>query len=393
MAILKRAIEDTLKRLSKGFPIVGIMGPRQSGKTTLARLLFGDKPYVSLEDPDVFEYANDDPKGFLSQYQKGAIFDECQRVPSLFSYLQRIVDESNKMGLFILTSSQQFGLRSKISQSLAGRIGLVTLLPFTLEEAKLANKSYRLFDQMRTGFYPPLYDRSLLPTDWFASYLQTYVEKDVRQLINIKDLKAFQTFVRMCAGRVGQLVNLSSLGNDCGMSHVTTKDWLSVLEASYLIYTLEPHFRNFSKRLIKSSKVYFHDTGLLCYLLNIKDSQDLNTHPFRGQIFENFIINEYFKSSYNRGELPDFYFWRDNSGTEIDLLYEQKGKIIPVEIKSGQTISKDYFKNILLWQKYAGEEGGEGIVIYGGDEDQKRSNQIVYSWKNYTDYLPATGSI
>ena len=387
MSYIPRNCISTLERLKKGFPLVGIVGPRQSGKTTLARHAFSYKPYVSLEDPDIFEFATTDPKGFLDQYPEGAILDECQRVPLLFSYLQRIVDESKIMGHFILTGSQQFGLRSQISQSLAGRIGMITLLPFSLQELQHAKKSKILFEQMHSGFFPPLYDRSIEPRDWFASYLQTYIERDVRQLIKIKDLKTFQTFIRMCAGRAGQIVNLSSLGNDCGVSHVTIKDWLSVLEASFVTYSLRPHFQNFSKRLIKSPKIYFYDIGLLCYLLNIKNSEDLALHSCRGNIFENFIINEFCKSSFNSGEVPDYYFWRDNSGTEIDLIFEMKGKLIPVEIKSGQTITNDYFKNILLWKKYAGDLGDEGFIIYGGGIDQKRSKLPVYSWKNTSSYL------
>lgn len=387
LAFTERAAEATLKRLANSFPVIGITGPRQAGKTTLARHCFPEKPYVSLEDPDQLDFAQNDPRRFLSQFQQGAVLDEVQRCPELFSYLQGIVDEAQQMGQFILTGSQQFGFRAKMSQTLAGRIGLIHLLPFSYSELANHNAMPKSLDGvLYKGFYPPVYQRNIPPNDWYAAYVQTYIERDVQQLIKVKDLNAFRTFLRLCAGRAGQMVNLSSIGNDCGISHNTVKEWLSVLEASYIVFQLPPHFKNFSKRLIKSPKLYFHDTGLLAWLLGIKEPQQIAMHAMRGAIFENFIISELLKSQYAKGEPSNLYVWRDNNGLEVDVIIDKGDVLIPIEIKSGQTINKDFFKNLKKWRSLAGNEAQQSYLIYGGEQDQDRSDAKVLSWRHLGNF-------
>ena len=382
-SFITRTAEYTLKRLAASFPVIGITGPRQAGKTTLARYYFSEKPYVSLEDPDQLDFAHTDPRRFLGQFPRGAILDEVQRCPDLFSYLQRIVDETRLMGQFILTGSQQFGFRAGISQTLAGRIGLIHLLPFSFKELSAAGvSSDSLDDILFKGFYPPVYDRNIQPADWYGAYVQTYIERDVQQLIKVKDLNAFRTFLRICAGRAGQVINLSSIGNDCGLSYNTVKEWLSVLEASYLIFQLPPHHRNFSKRLIKRTKLYFHDSGLLAWLLGIRHSRQMTMHAMRGAIFENFIIGELLKHQYAMGVPASIYMWRDNNGLEIDVIIDQGDRVIPVEIKAGQTVNRDFFRNIRKWQKLAGDEASQAYLVYGGDQNQDRDDACVISWRS-----------
>lgn len=395
MAIRTRFVErnaaKTLKRLSKSFPVIGITGPRQAGKTTLAQHHFPKKPYVSLENPDQLDFAHTDPKGFLAQFPKGAILDEVQRCPSLFSYLQGLVDATGQMGQFVLTGSQQFGFRAQLSQTLAGRIGLIHLLPFSVSELS-ANGGIPLSlnELLWKGFYPPVYDRSIQPNDWYANYTQTYIERDVQQLIQVKDLNAFRTFLRICAGRAGQIINLSGIGNDCGVSHNTIKEWLSVLEAGYIVFRLPPHFKNFSKRLIKSPKLYFYDTGLLCWLLGIKQPDQLATNPLRGAIFENFVIGEILKTQYANGDTPSLYFWRDNIGLEIDLIIDRGQTLIPVEIKAGQTVNPDFLKNLEKWKTLAGEVAQTAFLVYGGEQAQKRSTAHILPWN---DLKPLLGKL
>ncbi|MEE8057439.1 MAG: ATP-binding protein [Pseudomonadales bacterium] len=382
-AFLPRTAEATLKRLATSFPVIGITGPRQAGKTTLARHEFAEKPYISLEDPDQLDFAQTDPRRFLGQFKRGAVLDEVQRCPQLFSYLQRIVDEAQQMGQFVLTGSQQFGFREKITQTLAGRIGLIHLLPFSASELKASGLVPESLDNvLYKGFYPPLYDRHIQPNDWYAAYVQTYIERDVQQLIKVKDLNAFRTFLRLCAGRAGQIVNLSGIGNDCGVSHNTVREWLSVLEASYIVFQLQPHFNNFSKRMIKSPKLYFYDTGLLVWLLGIKQAEHIAMHAMRGALFENFIIGELLKHQYAQGEPSSLYFWRDNNGLEIDVIIDQGDELIPVEIKAGQTINKDFFKNLKKWRALAGDKANQAYLIYGGDQVQDRSDANVLPWRH-----------
>jgi len=378
-----RTASATLLRFQRGFPVTGITGPRQAGKTTLARITFPDKPYVTLEDPDQLDFARTDSRRFLERFPGGAILDEVQRCPEVFSYLQGIVDRHQVMGEFILTGSQQFGFREQVSQSLAGRIAILHLLPFSSAELRTHGvQAHMLDEEILRGFYPPLHERPVSPADWYASYVQTYVERDVQQVLHVKDVNNFRLLLRLCAGRVGQLLNLSSIGNDAGVSHNTIKEWLSVLEASYITFRLPPHYKNFSKRLIRSPKLYFFDTGLLCWLLGIRSPEQLATHALRGAIFENYVIADTAKMYYSNGEVPPFYFWRDQSGLEIDLIVERAGKLLPVEIKSGQTLIADFFKGLNRWSKLAGKDGLNPVLVYGGDEVQERTGARVLGWQH-----------
>ncbi len=389
--MITRTISKKLLELSTQYPVVAINGPRQSGKTTLVRHVFPDMKYMSLEDPDTREFAITDPRGFLSICSEGAILDEVQRSPDLFSYIQTIVDEKKEEGLFILTGSFNFGLMEGITQSLAGRTGLLTLLPFSYHELETASMAPSTLETLLyKGYYPRIYDKNLPPSEWYANYLTTYLERDVRALKKIPDLDQFQKFIKMCAGRCGQLLNLSSLGNDCGITHNTAKAWLSVLRASYVIFTLQPHHKNFNKRLVKSPKLYFNDTGLLCYLLGISKAEDLKTHSLRGSIFESWVISELLKGRYNRGLKENLYFWRDNTGNEVDCIIEQGNSLIPLEIKSGETISKDFFKGLSYWSKISGASQSEAYLIYGGDLSQKRSDGVVEGWKSFAEKLSLT---
>ncbi|MDO9529220.1 MAG: ATP-binding protein [Syntrophales bacterium] len=386
--MIPRLAHKTLNELKKRYPVVAITGPRQSGKTTLARHSFPDKPYVSLEDPDQLEFANEDPRGFLARFPDGALLDEVQRCPALLSYIQTNIDLDGRQGLFILTGSQQFGLLSKITQTLAGRVGLVPLLPFSTGELKNQKNTFNdLNELLFKGLYPPIYDRNIPPSNWYANYIVTYIERDVRQILNVKDLSTFQRFVRMCAARTGQLLNLVSLGNDCGISHNTAKAWLTVLEASYIVFLLYPHYNNFGKRLVKSPKIYFYDTGLAAWLLGIQNIDHLSIHPMRGSLFECLVIGELLKDRFNRGLPSNIFFWRDNLGTEIDVLIEEGNTLMPVEIKSGQTITRDYFTGLRKWRKITGSSEDPQYLVYGGDENQVRSGVNVLSWRSITDEL------
>jgi len=305
-------------------------------------------PYLSLEDPDTLELASSDPRGFLHLYRDGLVIDEAQRAPKLFSYLQTLSDEAPRPGRFILTGSQQFGLLSRISQSLAGRVGILQLLPFAVEELNAASIPLPDLDQLLfQGLYPALYDRPVSPAQWHSSYVMTYVERDLRQMLNVRDLAAFQRFLRMCAARIGQLLNLSSLALDCGITHNTARSWLSILEASYVVFLLQPHFRNFGKRLVRSPKLYFYDAGLAAWLLNIQDAAHLALHPQREGLFECLIASELLKCRFNKGLPPNLYFWRNNKGDEIDLIVDRGEELIPVEIKSGRTLNADFFSALI----------------------------------------------
>ncbi|HHH48137.1 MAG TPA: ATP-binding protein [Gammaproteobacteria bacterium] len=361
--------------------MVVVTGPHQSGKSTLVRHAFPGHSYVSLEDLDQREFAETDPRGFLNQFGDGAILDEAQRCPALFSYLQTRVDERQQPGEFILTGSQQFGLLSGITQSLAGRAALLTLLPMTCDELQHAGKVDRNLDKILfDGAFPPIYDRGLEPHPWYGNYVRTYLERDVRQLINVRDLGSFQRFLKLCAGRTGQLLNLSSLANDCGITHNTAKAWISVLEASYIVHLLPPHHQNFNKRLVKTPKLYFLDTGLACRLLGIRNSEQLATHVQRGALFETWVISELLKARYNAGETSNLYFWRDRSGHEVGLLIDQGTHLSPLEIKFGQTINRDYFKGLEFWKKLAGESAGKAWLVYGGDSRQTHTDVTILPW-------------
>lgn len=380
--MLKRLAATTLTTMAKYYPVLAITGPRQAGKTTLARYLFADKPYITLEDLDQRHFAETDPRGFLAQFSQGAILDEIQRCPQLFSYIQSIVDNKKNSGLFILTGSQQFGLLSNITQSLAGRVGLIQLLPFSLLELKNTKQHPKSVNELLfQGLYPPLYDRSVPPSNWYANYVMTYIERDARQLINVRDLHTFQLFVRMCAARTGQLLNLSSLANDCGITHNTAKAWISVLEASYILFLLHPHHSNFNKRLVKTPKLYFYDTGLACWLLGIQQAEQLAIHPMRGALFETWVTAELIKARFNKGQPSNLYFWRDSQGHEVDLLIESGEKLKPVEIKAGHTINSDYFNGLKYWQELAGKTSEAAWLIYAGDIQQERTQCHVIGWQ------------
>ena len=380
--MIPRQAAPVLQNLALGYPILAITGPRQAGKTTLAQTTFPDKRYLSLEDPDQRAFAEEDPRAFLARLPQGAILDEAQRCPALFSYLQTRVDAEKKMGQFVLTGSQQFGLLSNITQTLAGRVGMVQLLPFSLQEMQRGELAINdLDDLMWRGMYPPVHDRQLAPEQWFANYLVTYVERDVRQLIEVQNLSLFQRFIKLCAARCGQLLNLSSLASDCGVSHNTVRAWISVLEASYVVFLLQPHHQNFGKRLVKTPKLYFVDTGLAAFLLGIRDPQHLSIHSARGALFENFVISELLKRRYNEGLPSNLFFWRNNAGDEVDLVIEQGEQLIPVEIKSGQTFSSDFLVGLQKWMRLAGETCLAPRLVYGGEENMTRSGILVQSWK------------
>ena len=385
--MLPREAAASLKRLAGWYPVVAVTGPRQAGKTTLARASFPDKPYASLEDTDVRGFALADPRGFLGQFPDGAILDEVQRAPELFSYLQTLVDADRRLGRFILTGSQQFGLIEKIGQSLAGRVGFLHLLPFSWPELAAVPATPSLESVLWAGFYPPLHDRGIPPQQWFSDYLTTYVERDARQAINVRDLGAFHRFVLMCAARTAQLLNLSALAADCGITHNTAKSWLSVLEASYLVALLPPYHRNFGKRLTKTPKLYFLDCGFAAWLAGVRDAAQLVSGPLRGPLFETFVVGEFLKHKRNHLRPEELYFWRDAAGNEIDLLVERGERLFPVECKSGATIAPDWFAGLSRFLALSGAAGG--ALIYGGETNQPRQVTPVYAWRQIGQALAA----
>lgn len=386
--MLSRAINPTLHRLAASFPVLAITGPRQSGKTTLARALFADKPYVSLEDPIERAFAQEDPRGFLARFGQGAVFDEAQRWPDLFSHLQGMVDADRQPGRFVLTGSQQFGLLAGVSQSLAGRVGMTRLLPLAATEIPAVSQGQlSLNGLMIKGGYPALHTQPVEPADWFASYIATYVERDVRQVLNIQSLPTFQRFLRLCAGRVGQLLNVSALASEAGITAQTAKNWLAVLESSDLIHRLPPYFRNFGKRLVKMPKLYFLDTGLVCWLLGIRSEEVLALHPLRGALFENWVVAECIKARYNRGLPADLYFWRDNNGLEADLIFEQGERLQMVEIKSGQTVTSDMVRAGQRAARMAEDLALPPWLIHGGDDTYERSGVRILGWQTFHEAL------
>ncbi len=379
----KRTAQNELRVLATQFKAVAVVGPRQSGKTTLVRMVFPDKAYVSLENPDIRHFALADPRGFLATYPNGAILDEVQRAPELFSYLQQILDEATTKGLFILTGSNNFLIQENISQSLAGRVGYLFLLPLSIEEISVDNSNANQL--IFTGGYPALYNGTLEPGRFYANYIRTYIERDVRLIKNITDLFAFERFIRLCAGRTGQLLNMSSLAVEVGVDVKTISSWIGVLETSFIVFRLQPWHQNFNKRIVKMSKLYFYDTGLSSALLGIETPEQLQLHPFRGSLFENLVIVEFLKKRFNQGKPGNLYFWRDSTGNEVDLIIDSALSAIPVEIKSGQTITDDYFRTLLFWNKLS--DNKKGYVVYGGSEIQKRSNGITILPYTKTDEI------
>ncbi len=379
--MIPRTLAETLLRLARNFPVVAVTGPRQSGKTTLARAVFADKPYVSLEDPIERAFAMEDPRGFLARFEKGAVFDEAQRWPDLFSYLQGMVDTERAPGRFVLTGSQQFGLLAGVTQSLAGRVGLTRLLPLTFDEMPASSQQLTIDSMLLLGGYPLLHSQPIMASDWFASYVATYIERDVRQVLNVQDMGAFQRFLRLCAGRSGQLLNLSTLAGEAGISHSTARAWLSVLESSDLVFLLPPYHRNFGKRLVKTPKLYFLDSGLACWLLGVRSPEVLALHPSRGALFETWVVAEFVKGRFNLGVPADLYFWRDNNGLEADLVFEMGTRLQPVEIKSGQTVTRDYLRAGQASGRFAGDEALPPWLIYGGNESYERSGVRVLGWR------------
>ena len=377
MDLLPRTAENYLRQVAGHYPVVTITGPRQSGKTTLCRKVFPEKKYLSLENLDTRQYAADDPRGFLAGLADGAILDEIQNVPELLSYIQGIVDEGERKGLFILTGSQQFEVSNAINQSLAGRTAILKLLPFSIEELSALQLDLSIDRLLLTGFYPRIWKERLDPVEALANYLETYVERDIRQLINIRDLSLFQRFLTLSASRVGQLLNLNTLAADTGISHQTARNWMTLLEASFIVFRMPPFFTNIGKRLVKSPKLYFYDVGLAGHLLGLESELHVNRHPLRGNLFENMIIIEALKYRLHRGKRGNLSFYRDSNGNEVDLLLGLGPDFFPIEIKAGMTINRDYFKGLQNIGGLFNLPHGSGL-IYGGNERQERTGTAIY---------------
>lgn len=389
--MIKRDILPELLSLAKQFPAVAVMGPRQSGKSTLVKEAFPEYAYVSLEDIDKRAIAKDDPRGFLTSFsqRKGVIIDEVQEVPELFSYMHGIIDQAHRPGFFILTGSQHFLMYEKITQTLAGRIALLTLLPLSVNELKQSNLlADNMEPQLLKGFYPRLYSQEIDVQKWCSSYISTYVEKDVRQVLKITDVLTFQKFLKLCASRVGNLINYAELARDCEISPHTAKEWISVLETSFVIKLVAPYHNNFNKRVTKSPKLYFYDSALICLLLGIKTAEELYMHPIKGAIFESFVMSEIFKYSFNLGERPQIYFWRDVQGHEIDCVIEKSlGHTIPIEIKAGKTIGADFFKGLIDWQTITDQNEVQSYVVYGGNELITHKHGRIFAWNSIEKML------
>ncbi|MBN8679034.1 MAG: ATP-binding protein [Chitinophagales bacterium] len=377
--MIARQASHKVQELARQFKAVAILGPRQSGKTTLSRTTFPEKPYVSLENPDSRHFATEDPRGFLAQFPDGAILDEIQRTPDILSYLQQVLDEDSRRGKFVLTGSNNFLLVQSLTQSLAGRVAYLDLLPLSLTELKpLENALIDVDTCIYQGGYPALWAEGIQATNWFPAYMRTYVERDVRIIRNLENLSAFEKTIALCAGRIGQLLNRQNIATEAGVSDKTVEAWLGILQASYIVFLLPPWFQNYNKRVVKAPKLYFYDTGLACYLLGIRRPEDIRLHPFRGALFENLIVLEMLKKRFNAGERSNLFHWRDSTGNEIDVLVENGLIQYPVEIKSSQTITDSFFKGLRYWEKLSQQSGG--AVVYGGPDTQHRSGFHVLPW-------------
>lgn len=382
---IQRRILHEINELKDKYPILALTGPRQSGKTTLLKKAFPNYRYISLENPDLLEFAEADPVAFLDIYDQQVILDEVQRVPSLFSYLQGRVDESGIMGQYILSGSQNFNLLKNITQSLAGRVALFKLLPLDLEElskSDMLRENYA--DTTVNGFYPAIYSRDIPPSIFYSNYIRTYIEKDVTDWLKIKDTLQFRKFIGLCAARAGQLLNISALANEADISFNTAKEWLTILESSYILFLLPPFYENRSKRLVKTPKLYFYDTGLLCFLLGIKKAEQLELDKAKGNVFENMIVAEHVKSLHHLYKFEDLYFWQDSNGVEVDLLWKNNNNYFATEIKATKTVSNELFKQLDKFESYQ-QLPTQKILIYGGNQTQKRTNYFVKSWKQASD--------
>lgn len=382
MDYIKRELSGKLKELALKFPVVAITGPRQSGKTTLAKHTFPDYKYVSLEDRDNREFAATDPRTFLSQYKNGSIIDEIQKCPDLLSYIQTHTDKNNLPGEFIITGSENLLMAQTISQTLAGRAAYVKLLPFSMKELKKKSDFENYEEYIFKGFYPRIHDLGINPVDWYPNYINTYIEKDVRQIKNIDKLSVFEKFLKICASYCGQALNYSAIANDCGITHNTVSSWIGILEASYLVYLLKPHHNNFNKRIIKMPKLYFYDVGLVCSLLGIESLAGVNNYYHKGALFENLIVSELLKKRFNAGRSDNLFFWRDKTGHEIDILIDNGSGLIPVEIKSSRTINAEFFNNLGYYCDLSGIDRKDSAVVYGGDQDQNRTLGRVIGFKS-----------
>lgn len=381
--MVNRIIADSINQIIGLYPVIAVTGPRQSGKTTLLKNMFSDYRYVSLENPDTRIFAEQDPNGFLALYNQKVIFDEVQNVPTLFSYIQTLVDESKMMGQFILSGSQNFNLMKNITQSLAGRVALFKLLPFGFDELKLNNLLVPDYTSMIVrGCYPALYDRPIPTSMFYANYIETYIERDLTGLLQVKDIRLFRTFLKLCAARVGQQLNLTNLANEAGISVPTVKSWLSILESSYIVYQLAPFYNNFNKRLVKSTKLYFYDTGLVSFLLAIKNEASLYESEFKGALFENMVINEYLKQNYHHNLFKEFYYWRDSNGHEVDLMVSNDTNYDIVEIKATQTILPKLFEGLDQLAMIGGKSIHRKILVYGGNQSQNRTDYKVWAWND-----------
>jgi predicted AAA+ superfamily ATPase len=380
---IKRELAKSIKETLSKYPVIALTGPRQSGKTTLLKNILPDYSYISLENPDNREFAENDPNGFLRIYNSKIIIDEAQRVPSLFSYIQTIVDDSGQMGQFILSGSQNFHLMQEISQSLAGRVAIFRLFPFDFQEMQRSNILHEDYlTNLVTGFYPAIYDRDIKASIYYSNYIQTYIQRDVSELIEIKNQSLFKKFIGVLATRAGQLLNMNAIANECGISQPTVKSWLSALENSYIIFLLQPYHENFGKRLVKTPKLYFYDTGLLSHLLRIKAPKELHTHSIKGNLFENMIIVESLKRIYHKNESIDLWFWRDSKGNEVDLLYYISQTLYATEIKASQTIMQNQFKGLAYFESLLNHKDIVKQLVYAGEENQERKQVNVISWKS-----------